>query len=443
MLETLENVEGMNLQTMRAGLDWSFETFPEYVQTLKRLPKRLNVTAYVGHTPLRMYVMGGLEAAQREATDEEIAEMRRLVREAMDAGAVGFSSSQAPSHHGARGLPVPSRMASRKELRALLEEMAAGGRGIAMLTYGLQYEMQELAQISKELGVRISWGSLLTDMFGPPGAAMEMLEEASAIGGDIWPQVSCRYIVLNIRLESPNYLGVAPLFEKEVLGVPRERRAGIYRDQAWRDKARPQLAEYRPGMFERTSIAGSRSHPELVGRPILEVAAERGVDPFDLMLDLSLEDDLQTRFAIPIRNLQQEELIELVQDKRTVLGAHDAGAHVDELCDSMYPSEILGYWVRELGALTLEDAVFRLSGHPATIWRMHDRGFVRPGFAADLVAFDADTVGALPQERVHDFPASGERVIARSTGYEHMWVNGTQTRRDGAEIEGATPGVYL
>src|SRR4051794_8099154 len=273
MLETLENVEGMNLQTMRAGLDWSFETFPEYVQSLKRLPKRLNVTAYVGHTPLRMYVMGGIEAAQREATDEEIGEMRRLVREAMHAGAIGFSSSQAPSHHGARGLPVPSRMASRKELRALLEEMAGTGRGIAMLTYGLQYEMKELAEISKELGVRISWGSLLTDMFGPPGEAIKMLDEAAAVGGDIWPQVSCRLITLQVRLESPNYLAAAPIFEKDVLGVPREKRAAIYRDQAWRDKARPQLSEYRPNMFERTRIAESRSHPELVGRPMLEVAA--------------------------------------------------------------------------------------------------------------------------------------------------------------------------
>src|SRR3954447_17813351 len=441
VMETLELVEGMNIRTLKAGVDWCFETFPEYLDAVVERPKALNVAAFVPHSMIRTYVMGPDAATSRTATEEEIAQMRTLVREAMDAGAIGFSTSQAPSHVGWRGLPVPSRLAGATEVKGLLEAMAETGRGIAEITYGPAFDIEEVAQLSKDLGVRISWGSLLTGLFGPPGAAMEMLERASAVGGDIWLQVSCREIVFQMTLESPYYFGQVPAFV-EALELPRDARAKVYADPAWRDRARPNVLVARPGAYDRISIEETEMYRDLRGKSMNELAAERGVHPFDLMLDLALEEDLQTRFRIVSRNEDPVELQALVTDDRTILGAHDAGAHVDMVCDSCYPSHVLGYWTRTMKAMTLEKAVWRMSGQPAEVFRIPDRGYVKPGLMADLVAFDPNTVAALPNERVYDFPDATDRLVSHNVGVEHVWVAGTAIRRHGQDID-ATPGVLI
>jgi len=161
-----------------------------------------------------------------------------------------------------------------------------------------------------------------------------------------------------------------------------------------------------------------------------------------VMLDLALEDDLVTRFRIIPRSTA-EELSELVADRRTILGAHDAGAHVDMICDACYPSYTLRHWVREEKVLTLEEAIWRLAGQPAEIFGIPDRGVIAPGKVADLVAFDADTVGETPYERVYDFPGNGERLIFRNQGIAHVWVAGQMIRRDGEAVDGVNPGVIL
>src|SRR5436190_5197187 len=441
VMETLELVEGMNIRTLKAGVDWCFETFPEYLNVIRGRPKALKVAAFVPHSMIRTYVMGPEAAATRTATPEEIAEMQALVREAMDAGAIGFSTSQAPSHVGWRGLPVPSRLADASELKGLLEAMAETGRGIAEITYGPAFDIEEVAQISRELGVRISWGSLLTGLFGPPGAAVEMLERASAVGGDIWPQVSCREIVFQMTLESPYYFGQVPAFV-EALELPRDTRALKYADPAWRDRARPDVLVARPGAYDRISIEETEKYRDLRGRSMNDLAAERGVHPFDLMLDLALAENLNTRFRILSRNEEPIELEQLITDPRTILGAHDAGAHVDMVCDSCYPSHVLGHWTRDEGAFTLEQAVWRMTGQPADVFRIPDRGYVREGMMADLVAFDPDTVAALPNERVYDFPDATDRLVSHNVGVEHVWVAGTAIRRAGQDVD-AAPGVLI
>src|SRR3954451_12885624 len=291
VMETLELVEGMNIRTLKAGVDWCFETFPEYLDAVRQRPKVLNVAAFVPHSMVRTYVMGPDAATSRTATEEEISQMRKLVREAMDAGAIGFSTSQAPSHVGWHGLPVPSRLADATEVKGLLEAMAETGRGIAEITYGPAFEIEEVAQLSKDLGVRITWGSLLTGLFGPPGAALELLERATAVGGDIWPQVSCREIVFQMTLESPYYFGQVPAFE-EALAVPRDARAKIYADHEWRDRARPDVLVARPGAYDRISIEETKQSRDRRGRSLNDLGAERDVHPFDLMLDLALDEDM-------------------------------------------------------------------------------------------------------------------------------------------------------
>ena len=199
---------------------------------------------------------------------------------------------------------------------------------------------------------------------------------------------------------------------------------------------------YLDSEFARTCIAETTRHAELQGIPLQQLAAERGVDAFDLMMDLALDDDLATRFRI-LQDARYEERRALVTDPRTVFGVHDAGAHVDSICDACFPTYTLRYWVREHHAMTLEQAVWRLSGQPAEIFGIPDRGFIKPGSLADLVAFDPDAVSETALERVYDLPANGERVIARSEGIEHIWVAGTSTRRAGRDVEGATPGSFL
>ncbi|MCB0994559.1 MAG: amidohydrolase family protein, partial [Acidimicrobiales bacterium] len=365
VMETLELVEGMNPLTLRTGIEWGFETFPEYLDEIRRRPKALNVAAFVPHSTIRTYAMGPEASATRAATEDEVAHMQRLVREAMDAGAIGVSTSQAPSHVGWRGLPVPSRLADPGEIRALLDAMAASGRGIAEITYGPAFEIDEVARLSSELGVPITWGSLLTGLFGGPGAALELLERACAVpGAQIWPQVHCREIVFQMTLESPYYFGQVPAFE-EALALPRDQRARIYADSAWRDRARPDILGVRPGAYDRISVEETVAHAELRGRSLAAVAAEREVHPFDLLLDLAIDEDLGTRFRIVSRNEDPVELRALLTDDRTVLGAHDAGAHIDMICDSCFPSHLLGHWVRAEQAMTLEHAVWRMTGQPA------------------------------------------------------------------------------
>jgi N-acyl-D-amino-acid deacylase len=451
IMETLELVEGMKLATLQEGIDWSFETFPEYLDVLRALPKRINVAAFVPHSMVRLYVMGADAAFSRTATDDELEAICAVVREALAAGAVGISTSQAPSHQGPQGRPVPSRFADVREVRALAATLAEVGRGIIEITYGPLMEIEEVAQISRDLGVRITWGSVLPGLFGGPGSAMAMLERGDAVGGDIWPQTSTRFITTQMSLENPYQWSRVPAFA-EILGQGHDAMAAAFADPAWRVRAREQMVAIADqtdfldgdidGYFVRTSVEETDVHEALRGIPLADLGAQRGQHPFETMLDLALADNLVTRFRNVPRSTK-EELTELVKDPRTVLGAHDAAAHVDMLCDSCYPSYTLRYWVREEGALTLEEAVRRMSGQPAALWGLDDRGTIEVGKVADLVALDPDIMSETGFERVYDFPGHGDRLISRNVGIAHIWVGGTAIRRDGVEVPDVSPGVLV
>jgi N-acyl-D-amino-acid deacylase len=451
IMETLELVEGMKLATLQQGIDWSFETFPQYLDAVRALPKRINIAAFVPHSMVRLYVMGADAAFSRAATDDELTQIRATVREALDAGAIGISTSQAPSHQGPQGRPVPSRFADVREVRALAETLAEVGRGIIEITYGPLLEIEEVAEISRDLGVRITWGSVLPGLFGGPGSAMAMLERGDSVGGDLWPQTSTRFITTQMSLANPYQWSRVPAFS-EILGRSRETMAQAFSDPEWRTRARAEMEAIADqtdfldgdieGYFVRTSVEETNVHGALRGIPLATLGEQRGQHPFEVMLDLALEDGLETRFRNVPRSTK-DELTELVRDPRTVLGAHDAAAHVDMLCDSCYPSYTLRYWVREEGALTLEQAIWRMSGQPASLWGLNDRGTIEVGKVADMVAFDADTIRETDFERVYDFPAAGDRLISRNVGIAHIWVGGTAIRRDGIEVPDVSPGVVV
>jgi N-acyl-D-aspartate/D-glutamate deacylase len=227
---------------------------------------------------------------------------------------------------------------------------------------------------------------------------------------------------------------------KEVLAVDRSERAAMYADPVWRDRARGVTLEAWSHRWPKTSVEETVRHPEAVDVPLDRLAEERGTTPFDLLLDIALADDMATRYRIVLDNDGDEEIGDLLADDRTLLGLSDAGAHASQLCDACYSTHLLGHWVRERGALSLEDAVWRLTGHPHVAFRIPERGLVQEGFHADLVAFDPETVGTTPVERVADQPGGADRLIVRSTGVEHVWVNGVATRTAGVDVDSARPG---
>jgi N-acyl-D-aspartate/D-glutamate deacylase len=437
---TLENVEGMSVDALEAGIPWTFETFPQYLDAVAGQSPRLNVAAMIGHTPLRLYVMGD-DAVERPATGVEIEEMRRLVAEALTAGAVGFATSRAPTHAGAGGRPVPSRQAEPDEVFAITQALAEAGRGIVQITPGPGLFLEQFATLSKSLGRPISWTALLTGIGRMP--ATDTLERGAAFGGDVWPQIACRPLVMQVTLEDPFPFAMQPAF-KEILAVPRDRRGELYADPAWRERARPDLDRGYGQRWGQTTVQETTAHEAIKNGPTLAaVAAERGVDPFDLLIDLSLAENLKTRFRIVLSNDDDQQLAQLLRDPRTVLGLSDAGAHASQLCDACFSTHLLEVWSRERGVLSTEEAVWRLTGQPAGLFGLTGRGTISDGSFADLVAFDPDTVAAGQLERVWDLPAGADRLVSHSAGIDSVWVNGVASRRDGKDVDGARAGVVI
>jgi N-acyl-D-amino-acid deacylase len=438
IVRTLENVEGMSMEALDAGIDWCFETFPEYLTALDQRAKRLNVGAFIGHTPLRLFVLDGDE---RAASDDEVATMQAIVREAMAAGALGVSTSRQPAHQGAFGRPVPSRFAETDEVFALAETLGDLGKGIVQVSIGPGMFVDQFSELATRYGVPVTWTALVARA-DKPGAALRTVERGGALPGEVYPQIACRPIVMQITMSDPVPLAEIDVW-KEVLARPRSERPALYEDGAWRDRARDATLEAWSHRWSKTSVEETGAHHDVVGVPLDRVAAERGTTPFDLMLDLALADDMATRYRIVLDNDGDDEIGGLLADKRTLLGLSDAGAHASQLCDACYSTHLLGHWVRERQAITLEDAVWRLSGHPHQAFRIADRGLVREGFHADLVAFDRDTIGTTPVERVHDQPGGADRLVVRSTGIEHVWVNGMATRVAGEDVAESAPGRLL
>jgi N-acyl-D-aspartate/D-glutamate deacylase len=301
--------------------------------------------------------------------------------------------------------------------------------------------VNQFSEMAVRHGVPVTWTALVARA-DKPGAALRTVERGAALPGEVYPQIACRPIVMQIAMTDPVPLAEIDVW-KEVLALPRGERAALYADEAWRDRARAATVDAWSHRWPKTSVEETGVHHDAVGVPLDRLAAERGTTPFDLMLDLALADGMATRFRIVLDNDGDGEIADLLADERTLLGLSDAGAHASQLCDACFSTHLLGHWVRDRKAITLEEAVWRLTGHPHRAFRIAARGLVREGFHADLVAFDPDSVGCTPVERVHDQPGGADRLVVRSTGVEHVWVNGVATRAAGEDIPGAAPGRLL
>ena len=446
ILRTLESVEGMSLDALQAGLgsDWPFETFPQYLDALEARGSAINVGALVGHTPVRLYVMGE-DATEREATPVEIAEMAAIVEEALRAGAMGFATSKAPTHVGYAGKPVPSRLASLAEIQALAAALGRVGAGVLQATAGPGLFVQEFAAIQRATGRPVSWTALLAGA-GDHRRALAMHEELQAQGVAVIPQVACRPLQLEYQLKAPFPFESLPCFQP-VSAADFAGRKRLYADPAFRAAFREASGRaILGGRWDDTVIAVCPSDPSLEERGVGAVAAERGVHPVDLVLELSLASELEARFRVAVFNTDETAVAELLRHPGTVLGLSDAGAHASQLCDACFSTHLLGHWVREKGVLSLEEAVRLLTSRAAEVFGVSDRGRLAPGLAADLVVFDPARVGCSPLRRVRDFPGGADRLVSDAAGIRAVVVNGTLLREDGRDAvdpAGPLPGRVL
>jgi len=449
MLRTLEQVEGMSLAALRAGIGpaWPFESFGEFLGAIEARGTAIHVGAFVGHTPVRTYVLGA-DACTREASDAEIAAMRALVAGALRDGALGFATSKAPTHIGYDGKPVPSRLASRAEIDALAGCLAEVGRGVLQCTIGGGLFFDEMESIARTTGRPITWTALLGGAFGPTGhrGVLERMEKLQDAGVRVVPQVTCRPLQVEFDWRNPLPFNPVRPF-KPFLEGDTEARRRLLADPAFRDAVRANLAD---GLLARNFPSAIVSHcpgdADAAERTLAELAAERGGDAIDVAFDLGLASDLAARFRLAVLNTDESTIAELIAHRATVLGLSDAGAHASQLCDAGLPTDLLGRWVREKRVLSLEAAVRRLTAEPAALLGLADRGRLAVGCAADVAVFDPATVGCGPLRRVRDFPAGADRLVADAIGIRAVVVAGTVIRDDGRDTvdpDGPLPGSVL
>jgi N-acyl-D-aspartate/D-glutamate deacylase len=446
IVRTLEGVEGMDANSLTAGILWDFETFPDYLDLVARRGTALNFTAYIGHSALRLYVMGDA-AYERAATAEEINSMCRLVAEAIGVGAAGFSTSFSFAHRGVDGKPVPSRFAEMDEVEALFMAAGATGKGVVLTTPGWQCEYPDVWKWQPRVG-RPFTCPLFSSAGGAHLNVVKLLQEGNANGANVWPQVTPRPLTMQFTLEDAYNLNTGEVFA-ELIKVGRDVRKAAFRDAEWRARADKDFEASTTGMkprWDTFEVSESEMFPELQGRRVADLARERGLSAFDIMCELSLAEDLKTRFRAYIANDDPEAVGRLLNEKHTVLGLTDAGAHVDQLCDAPLPTDLLGNWVREREIMPLEKAVRKLTGEPADMFDFARRGYLREGYFADVCVFDPKTVAPGGVRRLRDLPAGGERLTAETpSGMRHVLVNGTSIRKDEVQLEldlERLPGVH-
>lgn len=442
LARTLQHVEDMPIESLRAGVPWDFETYGDYLAAVERRGTVLNFGGYVGHTAVRMYVMGGDEAYDRAATAAEVASMRDVVASSLRAGAIGFSTSSAPSHQGDLGRPVPSRQADRAEVASLLRALRDEGRGVAEFLPGEKVVHADVYDLQPEIGRPFTWIALVTMPGGYHENLLEVHARGSAAGAEVWPQMSARPVSIQMTLAEPFTFRLAAPFLDLMKVSPDEVRRR-YQDPVWRRGAFDALNAVPLGAprWEKIAVAESDARPDLVGRTLASLAQEQGCTPLDAALDLALAEDLRTRFTVIVANDDVPAISAMLPRADLILGLGDGGAHVGQICDAAFPTELLGVWVRERGVLDVEGAVRKLTGQVADAFRIDRRGYVRAGFAADLTVFDPATVAPGPLRRVRDFPGGAERLVAdRPEGMVHVLVNGVPIRLDGRPLDDALVG---
>ncbi len=429
----LVNVEAIPFDVLKQGVTWDWETFPEYMQAAARRGSGLNLGFLCALTPFRHYVMGE-ESMERAATAEETASIRGLLHEAMEAGAFGFTTTNAGQHVGYHGRPLACRLASNDELAAyagVLKELGRGAIEVALTNEVSRVDASERALLDlllRESGRPVTWLALLNRDDDPDAVQNTLSEIGDLIERGSVPQCTCRPFIVQIDLSKPFIFANMECWNP-VLNRPVDEQIAILRDSGFRAAFKEALK--RPLIFSaRWEVmtvleAATPAMARYVGRNVRDIAAERGADPVDTFLDIAIEDGLGMQFNYELFNSDEDRIPELITDPRTMIGLSDGGAHVDSLCDAGYATYLLGTWVRDKRVMTLERAVQRITSEPAALFGITQRGRIAPGLAADFAIFDLATVGSdKTGEMRHDLPGGGRRLVVTSRGVEYTIVNG-------------------
>lgn len=443
-------IEDIKKPTFDEAVPFSWESFGEYLDFLK--PNLgLNVAALIGHSALRYYVMGAA-SQERAATADEIERMCALVEEAMAAGAVGISSSYVDMDENMH--PVPSRFAEYEEKEALAKAMAKSGRGIwQVVPYFIDpaeqlKNIQELGDISIAAGVPCSLQPVLSSPTSPVAEEItQALEAERARGARVYGQVMPRCFDMNMRLAETSMLLFGLPTWKGIMDLPRHERRARFADPELRETLVQEMkgAQGVSGTLPFLIVGSveSSENEAYQGRTLGEIAQTEGKELGDIVLDLSLRDDLNTEFKlVNVLNADKASVAELINHPLLHFGASDAGAHITQFCGTGDTTHMLEHYVRETGRLSLERAVHRMTGEVAQDWGILDRGTIEAGKAADLVLFDLDAIKCGAEEFVDDFPGEANRYVRRSEGYEAVIVNG-QIVYDGLGYTEQRPGQVV
>jgi N-acyl-D-amino-acid deacylase len=447
MTQIFARVEDMSPRSL-ALLPWDFESFPEFLAS-RRGKLGINAGFYVGHSNVRRWVMGE-DANQRAATEEEIEEMRRIVAAAMAAGAAGFSSSHAPTHCDSFDRPIPSRLASARELEALMTEVGRANRGsISYLPYG---SIGGLERDDEDLLIRLALASRLPVIIQGLGARSKVdaptatwphsrayLDRCRAQGAAVYSMLMAKPFnrTFSIAEGTSLYDGV-PAFRRlfvEARTVPE--RIAMLRDPAYRESIRHAVenpnrdpergSTLPPPQFDVLQVhrVGKPENEHFVGRSLVDIAAERDTAPMDAMVDIALSEDLVVELVWRTETDEwREGTYEASIHPSMIIGTSDGGAHLGRDDGAEFSSYFLRYWVREWGKWELEEAIRQMTQQPAALLGLVNRGMLLPGYAADVMIFDPATVGPGRKEFVHDFPGGEGRWRSWPEGVHATIVNG-------------------
>lgn len=457
VFRNLERAEDLSRDAMLEGIDWRWETFPEFLDVVDELPKGINYAGYIGHSALRTYVMGERAFADA-ASEDDVRQMQQLVKQAMHAGAIGFSTSRTFNHLTADDRPVASRLAEWDEVRAIVNAVGETGKGLFEIAGEAPGRDPEriaeyhgrLRDLAVESGVPQTWGMFSVraapDLWRP---YFDLLDETAAAGGRMFAQVHSRALSSLLSFES-NTPFDSWEYWSEFRQLPLAEQAAKLRNPEIKAK----LVEVASREYTGPRIVGAEARPPewdyiypmddmVYDKPSMaELARAKGVHPVELMIDMALQRDLKMFFRQPIANEDQSQVLDMMKHPRSVITFSDSGAHVSQIMDSSLQTHLLSYWVREKQAMTLEDAVKQITYNTATMWGLHDRGLLREGMAADLVVFDPQTIGARMPDVVHDLPAGAKRLKQTADGILNTVVNG-EILLSNNEHSGAVPGRLL
>ncbi len=451
LMGLLSQVEAIPMDILKSGVSWRWQTIPEYMDAVEA-KLGVNVGMMIGHSAVRLYAMG--EASQeRAATEAELEAMRGVVREGLEAGALGLSISRNMSHFDVTGKLIPASFAPEDELFALARVLGEVGTGVIQSGGGTTPELKTrlMSRISEASGRQVIYNVLRESVRAPGGwkKHLEFVEESCRQGARAVPLCSPNSVVSHFNMKNcqifrqlPNWLSLINVSDAEKLQA--------YGDTEMRQKLRvdlqaPVTSDSRfVNRWDLVLVAEPclPRNQGIKGKSIAELAEGQRKDPLDVFLDLAVEEELNTVFALGHNNMDRDAVAEFLRSPYTVVGLSDGGAHVQYHCEVGYSTRLLGYWVREQGAMSLEQAVRRLTFDSASVYGIYDRGMLRPGMAADMVVFDSQTVRPGNQEVVHDFPNNGWRMRSLAEGIEYTVVNGEVLLERGTYTE-ATPGRVI